>query len=294
MAPRRLIAGTLAAVFAAVLSACGVVAEDGPVLAAPAPEMPAPAPAPVRMVADADVAPISDVTADALATPVAYAPATADIAPAAAVSRKGIDVSYYQGAIDWHAVRADGIGFAYLKATEGGDRVDERFAENWHAAGRAGVHRGAYHFWYHCRPGREQAAWFIRTVPKDPQALPPVLDMEWTPTSPTCRIRPHAHTLHAEMKDFLDAVEAHYGKRPVIYTSVDFYADRMVDAFHDYHLWVRSVAGHPSERYGDRDWRIWQYTATGRARGVSGDVDLNVFEGSDEEFRQFVSGALDP
>jgi lysozyme len=292
----------LATALAAVLAGCGVVADDGPLLAAPAQTMrPATAPdtaAPsatvspaATSVAGTGMVPLAASEVEDLATAVAYAPAVADNDPPEPVSRKGIDVSYYQGAIDWHAVRADGIGFAYLKATEGGDRVDERFSENWDAAARAGVHRGAYHFWYHCRPGREQAAWFIRTVPKEPDALPPVLDMEWTPTSPTCRIRPHAHSLHAEMKDFLDAVEAHYGKRPVIYTSVDFYADRMVDAFHDYHLWVRSVADHPSERYGDR---AWQYTATGRAGGVDGAVDLNVFQGSDEEFRQFVSGALDP
>jgi lysozyme len=290
MVPGRLIAlvATLAA--AAAASGCGLVAEDGPALAAPAPAAAIVAAGrPASAPAGAEVAGPEGTVA-----PVAFAPVAdlEDVAPP--VSRKGIDVSYYQGAIDWHAVRADGVGFAYLKATEGGDRVDERFAENWHAAGRAGVHRGAYHFWYHCRPGRQQAAWFIRNVPKDPAALPPVLDMEWTPTSPTCRIRPEARTLHAEMQDFLDAVEAHYGKRPVIYTSVDFFADRMVDAFHDYHLWVRSVAGHPSVKYGDRDWRIWQYTATGRTAGVSGDVDLNLFQGSDEDFRLFLAGALAP
>jgi lysozyme len=213
-----------------------------------------------------------------------------DAAGPRSFSTKGIDVSYYQGTIDWSAVRADGVGFAYLKATEGGDRLDERFAENWRAADRAGLHRGAYHFWYHCRPGREQAAWFIANVPRDPDALPPVLDMEWTPFSPTCTARPEAATLHREMRDFLDAVETHYGKRPVIYTSVDFFADRMRDAFHDYHLWVRSVAGHPSTRYGERPWLIWQYTATGRAGGVAGNVDLNVFGGTRAEFERFARG----
>ncbi|HUG60958.1 MAG TPA: GH25 family lysozyme [Methylomirabilota bacterium] len=211
-----------------------------------------------------------------------------------AFSTKGIDVSYYQGAIDWHQVRADGVGFAYLKATEGGDRLDERFHENWRAAHRAGLHRGAYHFWYHCRPGREQAAWFIANVPKDDHALPPVLDMEWTPFSPTCTARPHADTLHSEMQDFLDHVEAHFGKRPVIYTSVDFYADRMREAFHDYHLWVRSVAGHPTIRYGNRKWRLWQYTATGRTAGIDGDVDHNVFAGSKTDFERFAKGELSP
>lgn len=213
---------------------------------------------------------------------------------AAGYAAHGVDVSKYQGEIDWSTVRRHGIDFAYLKATEGGDRIDDRFAENWRKAAAAGIHRGAYHFWYHCRPGREQAAWFIANVPKDDDALPPVLDMEWTPFSPTCRERPPASTLHAEMRDFLRAVEAHYGKRPVIYTSVDFFEDRMAGAFHDHHLWVRSVAGHPSVRYGARPWRIWQYTGTGFAEGVDGEVDLNLFRGSDAEFARFVAGDLPP
>jgi hypothetical protein len=69
----------------------------------------------------------------------------------------GTDVSKYQGSIDWPAVRASGISFAFIKATEGGDRLDDRFAENWHAAKAAGIPRGAYHFFYFCRPAHEQA-----------------------------------------------------------------------------------------------------------------------------------------
>ncbi len=143
---------------------------------------------------------------------------------------EGIDVSYFQEAVDWHAVARDDIRFAYIKATEGGDRLDERFNENFAGAARAGVLRGAYHFWYHCRPGIEQAAWFIRNVPRNDSALPPVLDIEWTPTSPTCTKRPPAADIHRDMQAFLDALEAHYGKRPMIYTSVDFYQDRLVGA----------------------------------------------------------------
>src|SRR5271168_387517 len=93
----------------------------------------------------------------------------------------GIDVSKYQGDIDWNAVRASGVKFAWIKATEGGDRVDEKFAQNWAMAKAAGVPRGAYHFAYWCRPADEQAAWFITNVPNDPSALPPVLDVEWNP-----------------------------------------------------------------------------------------------------------------
>ena len=101
----------------------------------------------------------------------------------------GIDVARFQTSIDWQQARANGVNFAFIKATEGGDMVDPMFDSHWRGAGAVGVKRGAYHFFYHCRPAAEQARWFIRHVPKTPGALPPVLDMEWTPTSPTWCMR---------------------------------------------------------------------------------------------------------
>lgn len=206
----------------------------------------------------------------------------------------GIDVSYYQGRIDWSAVRRGGNVFAWIKATEGGDFADPKFLENFQAAAAAGVARGAYHFYYFCRPVTDQVAWFIANVPKDDSALPPVLDMEWNPDSPTCRKRPPTDEVHADMKTWLDAIEAHYGKKPVIYTTVDFHRDRLDGAFDDYHIWIRSVAGHPSIRYGERKWHFWQHTATGTVPGVKGNVDRNVFYGSPGQFQAFLAGELDP
>lgn len=207
---------------------------------------------------------------------------------------EGIDVSYYQQDIDWPSVRAAGKTFAWIKATEGGDRFDERFLENFAEAKAAGLARGAYHFYYFCRPVEDQIAWFIQNVPNDPTALPPVLDMEWNHLSPTCRLRPDRATVHADMRAWLTAIEAHYGKRPVIYTSVDFHRDRLQGAFNDYHIWVRSVAGHPSIRYGDRKWHFWQHTATGQVAGIQGNVDRNVFYGSLADWRRFLAGELPP
>ena len=202
---------------------------------------------------------------------------------------KGIDVSKFQGPIDWAAVRASGVSFAYLKATEGGDRVDDRFAENWAAAKAAGVRHGAYHFYYFCRTGAEQAAWFIRNVPADPDALPPVLDMEWNPQSPTCKRRPPVAEIQREMASFLRIVEKHYGKRPMIYTSVDFHRDALTGAFPQHQFWLRSVAGHPSAKYGSRSFAMWQHTSTGRVPGITGNVDQNVFVGAPADWRRFAS-----
>lgn len=192
----------------------------------------------------------------------------------------GVDLSRFQTQVDWTTARANGVNFAFIKATEGGDMLDPMFESHWRTAGRAGVKRGAYHFFYHCRPAAEQARWFIRHVPKVPGALPPVLDMEWTPTSPTCTIRRDGATIRDEARIFMEIVARHYGQRPIIYTTVDFYEDTELWRLGGAEFWLRSVAGHPGEVYGGKDWSFWQYTSTGVVPGIAGKVDINVFAGS--------------
>lgn len=201
----------------------------------------------------------------------------------------GTDVSRFQGRIDWPDARRAGIEFAWIKATEGGDRLDPRFGENWREADRAGVARGAYHFFYFCRPAIEQARWFIRNVPRTPGALPPVLDMEWTPFSPTCTIRPPAEHIRSEARIFLEALERHYGTRPLIYSTPDFFERNRMDLLGNYEFWLRSVAGHPSETYPGHRWTIWQYTGSGLAPGFYTDVDLNVFNGSRDSWSTWLA-----
>src|SRR4029453_7953591 len=101
------------------------------------------------------------------------------VAAGHAMPIQGIDGSDWQGDLDSQKVGDAGVSFTYIKATEGGDRVDPKFLENWEGAKRAGVARGAYHFIYWCRPANGQALWFMLNVPADPDALPPVLDLEW-------------------------------------------------------------------------------------------------------------------
>jgi lysozyme len=192
----------------------------------------------------------------------------------------GIDLSRFQTSVDWATARANGVNFAFIKATEGGDQVDPMFADHWRGAGSAGVRRGAYHFFYHCRPAAEQARWFIRNVPRTPGALPPVLDLEWTPTSPTCTIRRDGATIRKEAGIFLDILERHYGQRPIIYTTVDFFTDTELWRLDGVEFWLRAVADHPDGIYGGRAWSFWQYTSTGRIPGISGPVDINAFAGS--------------
>ena len=201
----------------------------------------------------------------------------------------GIDLARFQTAVDWPTARANGVNFAYIKATEGGDIVDPMFRDHWRGAGRAGVRRGAYHFFYHCRPASEQARWFIRHVPKAAGSLPPVLDMEWTPFSPTCTIRRDGATIRSEARDFIRVIEAHYGQRPLIYASIDFFEDTELWKLDGVEFWLRSVARHPKDAYDGQAWSFWQYTSTGLIPGITGDVDINVFAGSKTGWAQWLA-----
>ena len=200
----------------------------------------------------------------------------------------GTDVSKYQTSVDWPKARANGVSFAFIKATEGGDRVDDMFAEHWRSTKAAGVPRAAYHFYYFCRPAAEQARWFIENVPNERSSMPPVLDMEWNPQSPTCKLRPPAETVRSEMTIFLQMVEKHYGKKPIIYTYVDFFDDNNLSTFRGYPYWLRSVAGHPTKKYGSHPFTFWQYTGTGVIPGMKGDADINVFNGTEAAWNKWL------
>jgi lysozyme len=200
----------------------------------------------------------------------------------------GTDVSRYQEEIDWKKARDSGISFVFIKATEGGDMLDPMFENHWRGATRAGIPRSAYHFFYFCRPAIEQAQWFIRNVPRDRTAMPQVLDVEWNHLSPTCRLRPPADEVQREMRIFLEALERHYGKRPIIYTTIDFYRDNRLHEFRGYDWWLRSVAAHPTARYPGERYLFWQYTGTGDVPGIRGKADINVFNGTVADWQKWL------
>jgi lysozyme len=199
----------------------------------------------------------------------------------------GVDVSRWQGEIDWQTLRAQGANFTFIKATDGGDHLDPMFKRNWRAAHEAGLRRGAYHFFYWCRSAAEQARWFIRNVPREKNALPPVLDVEWNSDS-ACKAIPSPAQVQEKMRVFISMVERHYGQRPIIYTAPGFYHDNLEGAFLDYPFWLRSVAQHPSKVFEDRKWLFWQYSGSGLSQGVDGKIDLNVFNGSADAWYRWV------
>lgn len=184
---------------------------------------------------------------------------------------RGIDVSHHQGQIDWRRVAADDVAFAVIKATEGGDHVDDAFAANLRAARAAGLAVGAYHFFTFCRPGADQARNFIAVVPRDQPLLPPVVDIEF---GGNCPQRPTPEQLSTELAAFLAPVEAAFGKPAIVYLTdeaAQTYAGHIVAR----PLWLRSLLLKPNRD----DWVYWQYHNRGRVDGISGDVDLNVLQG---------------
>ena len=211
------------------------------------------------------------------------------VAAAHTMPVQGIDVSYWQGDIDWNAVRAAGVHFAFIKATEGGDHLDPKFLDNWYAAKRAGVARGAYHFIYWCRPAHEQALWFMLNVPADADALPPVLDLEWNTHSKTCPKKVARSKALQTIRTLLAALESHTGKRPIIYTDPKFHRDILEGEFPDYQFWLRSVAAEPADVYRNRGWTFWQFTTTGTVPGVSGRVDRNSFSGTHADWERVLN-----
>jgi Lyzozyme M1 (1,4-beta-N-acetylmuramidase) len=200
----------------------------------------------------------------------------------------GVDVSRWQGNINWTDLRLHGANFVYIKATDGVDHLDPMFHKNWREAREAGMKHGAYHFFYWCSPAADQANWFIRNVPREPGALPPVLDVEWNHLS-QCKKRPSRQQVIEKMRVFLTKLEKHYGQRPIIYTAPDFYRDNLQGEFLDYPFWLRSVAAHPSQVYPGRKWVFWQYSGSGLSGGVSGKIDLNVFNGNERDWHNWVA-----
>ena len=192
----------------------------------------------------------------------------------AGYSVHGIDVSAYQGRINWPEVARNRVRFAFIKASEGATLRDPRFVRNWHEARAAGVLRGAYHYFLPNRDGQLQADLFARTVPLAPGDLPPVLDVEAANFHDVAVLR-------REVARWLRLIEAHYGVRPILYSNHSFYQRHLAGHFDDYPLWL---AHYEVERptLPRSKWIIWQHSDEAYVPGIRGVVDFNVFQGSFE------------
>lgn len=202
---------------------------------------------------------------------------------------RGVDVSRYQGDIDWPVLAGQNIDFAFLKATEGSTLVDPRFAVNLDGATAAGLRVGAYHFFSFTSAGATQADNVIRTVPSRPDLLPIAVDIEfygdfWLRPAPVDDVR-------RELGVLLDRLVAHYGRRPIVYTTAEAYGRYLSGAFPDVDIWIRDVWRTPSLPDG-RTWTFWQFSDRYRLDGYAGEeqfIDVNVFAGSRAEWERYGS-----
>lgn len=198
---------------------------------------------------------------------------------------KGIDVSHYQGTIDWEMISEQGVDFAFIKATEGSSHVDECFEDNWKAAQQTDLYIGAYHFFSFDSRGKTQAVSYIETVGNLSGKLAPVIDVEYYGDKESNP--PDKEEVTAQLKEMLAVLEEHYQKKPIIYTTYTVYHDYIKDEFEEYPLWIRNVYFPPFFK----KWTFWQYTDTAVLEGYKGTekfIDMNVFKGTREELKKMM------
>ena len=197
----------------------------------------------------------------------------------------GIDVSKWQGTVNWMSVQQAGIAFAFARATYGTSEVDSCFNENWQGMQQAGILRGAYHFFLAAEDPVQQAEFFIRTVGNlGAEDLAPVIDVEAGSGT--------SSNLAADVQTWLTTVEQGLGRRPIIYTAPSYWNEYLTGAFGSYPLWVAEYGvSSPKAVNGWTNWTFWQHSATGAVAGVSGSVDLDYFNGTDEALSAFVNAS---
>ena len=199
----------------------------------------------------------------------------------------GVDVSHYQGDIDWPKLAAQDLDFAFVKATEGSTHLDETFAANWAGARAAGLRVGAYHFFSYDSDGADQARHFIGTVPVEADALPPVIDVEFY--GDYFQEPKAAEDVVPQLSAMVEALRAHYGVSPVLYVTGESYELYVEGRFEDCDLWIRSVFSAPKLPDG-RDWTFWQYSDRQKLEGYTGAesfIDMDVYRGTESEFAAY-------
>lgn len=196
----------------------------------------------------------------------------------------GVDVSEYQGHINWSEVKKifgeHQIHFAFIRATAGKDKLDKHFHKNWSAKKDSVIHTGAYHYYRPDENSIEQANNFIKHVSLKRGDLPPVLDIEKRPKVQSMS------QLKEGLQKWLDKIEEHYGVKPIIYSGSKYFTTFLQKEFKDYPLWVANY--NRTKVPVEHDWHFWQYSDKGRVKGIRRKVDINVFDGDYLELKELI------
>lgn len=198
---------------------------------------------------------------------------------------RDVDVSEYQGTIDWQTIAQQEIQFAFIRATEGSSYTDETFKKNWSAVSDTDILAGAYHFFSFDSTAAAQAANFISAVPNNHPMLPPVVDVELYGSHR--QNPPDAEGVRLQLDEMLLLLEAHYGVKPILYTTQISYQLYLANHYKEHAIWIRDVFFVPSLADG-RQWTFWQYSDKGQLDGYNGTekyIDLNVYAGTLEDLQ---------
>jgi len=202
----------------------------------------------------------------------------------------GIDVSHYQELIDWPKVKASGVSFAIIKASEGTGYVDPMFEENFRGAVDAGIIPGTYHFFLPRFDALLQANHYLSTIKEivgSHPCLPPCIDLETAGATKAA--------MNASVSSFMQELERVSGRPGMLYTSPGFWSTYLpVPVFNQYRLTISTIdwavknplwlahytTGWPSQVYPWAGWTFWQYSSSGKISGIRTRVDMNLFNGS--------------
>lgn len=201
---------------------------------------------------------------------------------------RGVDVSSFQGEIDFNLLSKNNINFAYIKATEGSTYKDTKFSENFKNSKKTELCAGAYHFMSFDSSGAAQSANFISAVGKDCGKLPPAVDVELY--GKYKKSPPERKETAKILKELLSNLESYYSRKPVIYCTENSYNLYIKDEFDGYPLWIRNVFTRPILKK-NKQWTFWQYSDRGVLSGYKGKekyIDLNVFYSDKSDFENFL------
>jgi lysozyme len=194
----------------------------------------------------------------------------------------GIDVSQYQGNIDFSELEASKelfeLKFVIVRATAGASKVDYKFKRNWSKLLETQYFQGAYHYYRPDENSTEQAENFIETVKLQKGQLPPILDIEAMPKGQSMK------KLKEGLQNWLNLVENHYGIKPIIYTGEKYYDSFLKDDFPDYQFWIANY--NPWKENLNSDYLMWQFSEKGKMIGIDYLVDINVFNGNVNDMKE--------
>lgn len=185
----------------------------------------------------------------------------------------GIDISHYQGQVFWETIAENSnMAYVYIKATEGGDRIDPRYENNLRTAHKNGLAVGSYHFYRPKTPQHKQLKNFTTQCRPKEQDLIPMIDIEVT-----TGLRTEAFC--DSLFKFLDLVEKYYKQKPLLYTGANFYDKYLLGKLDGYKVMIAQYTQRQPILKDDLDYILWQYTGKGHIKGIKGYVDKSRFMG---------------